>query len=98
MKITHVFNELKFSGAEILYADAAPIFKELGCDLTALSTAENVGEFAPILKEAGYKILHKKYPNRKKIIQRVLFYIKFIKFLKKNNYDVVHIHRNHYCG
>jgi glycosyltransferase involved in cell wall biosynthesis len=94
MKIIHVFNELKFSGAEILYADAAPIFKELGCELTALSTAQNVGVFAPVLKEAGYKILHKKYPNRKQIIKRILFYIKFIKFLKINNYDLVHIHRN----
>ena len=34
MKIAHILYELKYSGAEIMYVDAAPIFLEKGCELS----------------------------------------------------------------
>jgi glycosyltransferase involved in cell wall biosynthesis len=94
MKIIHIFNELKFSGAEIMYADASSFFIEKGCELTALSTSGNIGEYASILEKKGYKTLHKPYPKTLNCFSRISYYIKFIYFLKGENFDVVHIHRN----
>lgn len=39
MRVLHIFNEIKYSGAEIMYADAAPIFTAKGCTLFALETS-----------------------------------------------------------
>ena len=44
MKILHILHELKFSGAEIMYVDAAPIFQKLGCELAVVNTAPHLGE------------------------------------------------------
>lgn len=92
MKVLHVFNELKFSGAEIMYTGASQIFQELGCDLTVLETSSAYGEYSSYFKKAGYNVIHKPFP--KKIVQRIRYYKEFIKFLKTEKYDVVHIHRS----
>jgi glycosyltransferase involved in cell wall biosynthesis len=94
MRVLHIFNELKFSGAEIMYVDAAPIFQKEGCELTAMATGESIGEFQQFFEQAGFKILHKPFPNLKNYIDRVFFYSAFIKLLKKERFDVVHIHRS----
>jgi len=94
VKVIHIFNELKYSGAEIMYSDAASLFQKLGFELTALSTAKNVGEFATVLEKQGYEILHKPYPKLKNFLSRIKYYYCFIQFLKKEDFDVVHIHRN----
>jgi glycosyltransferase involved in cell wall biosynthesis len=77
-----------------MYADAAPIFQNLGCSLTAVSTSSSVGEFAPVLRKAGYEIKHLPLPRLRNYISRLGYYWRFIRLLKKNKYDVVHIHRN----
>ena len=46
MKVIYIFHSLKFSGAEIMYVDAAPFIKGLGCELSVLATAKDLGEFA----------------------------------------------------
>ncbi len=92
MKILHILHELKFSGAEIMYVDAAPVFQELGCELSVVATAENLGEYAPYFKEAGYKVYHKPYPKFKHLISRIIFIVRFIQFLKNKRIDVVHNH------
>ncbi|HFU75310.1 MAG TPA: glycosyltransferase family 1 protein, partial [Arcobacter sp.] len=56
MKVIHILNELKYSGAEIMYVDAASLFQYKGCQLAVVSTAKNVGEFAPKFQEAGYEV------------------------------------------
>lgn len=90
MKILHVLNELKFSGAEIMYVDAAPVFKRLGCDLSVINSANRLGEYAPYFEKAGYSIIHHPYPCN--YLKRWIYYYNTIKFLKKEKYDVVHIH------
>lgn len=90
MKVIHILHELKFSGAEIMYVDAAPIFKELGCDLYVMNTTPKLGEYASSFRDAGYKILHWPYPNS--LFARFKYYEKFIRFLKEEKIDVVHIH------
>ena len=92
MRVLHVFHELKYSGAEIMYVDAAPVFNSLGCDLSVVATATNLGEFAPKFEEAGYTVYHKTIPNKKSILNRVRYYIKFIKFIKSKRFDLVHNH------
>ncbi|MEZ7505861.1 glycosyltransferase [Flavobacterium sp. Arc2] len=94
MKIIYILHSLKFSGAEIMYVDAAPFFQNKGCDLSVLATADELGEYAPFFKNAGYDVIHKPIPQFKKIFKRLSYYIWFIKLLKKNQFDVVHIHSN----
>jgi glycosyltransferase involved in cell wall biosynthesis len=92
MKIVHILHELKFSGAEIMYVDAAPVFQKKGCELTVIAGAPNLGEFAPYFKRAGYEVIHEPYPYLKNYIERLKYYRKFVKYLKEENFDVVHIH------
>lgn len=94
MKVIHILNSLKYSGAEIMYVDAAPLFQEKGCELSVVATANDLGEFAPKFKAAGYEIFHKPYPPLKNIIDRIIYLYNFIFFLKEHNFDVVHIHSN----
>ena len=86
MKVLHILNELKFSGAEIMYTNAAKIFQDLGCELTVLETSSSYGEYAPYFEEAGYKVIHKTYPtNMKKKIQYLVCHIVPIE-LESNQY------------
>lgn len=94
MKILHVLYELKFSGAEIMYVDAAPLFRERGCELTVMATAANPGEYTSHFRQAGFEVVHCPYPRGWRITTRIRFYSQFIHFLKKGRFDVVHIHVN----
>lgn len=90
MKVIHFLNELKFSGAEIMYVDAAPVFKKLGCELSVVNTSNHFGDYAPYFEKAGYKVFHRPYP--KGYLKRWKYYRDTIRFLKEEQYDVVHIH------
>lgn len=92
MKVLHILNELKFSGAEIMYVAAAPIFQEKGCKLSVLATAKNLGEFAPYFTQAGYQVLHKPIPKVINYLGCIKYYISIISLLKKEKCDIVHIH------
>ena len=92
MKVLHIFNEFKFSGAEIMYADAAKIFQDKGCQLTAMATGSQLGEYASSFENAGYSLLHKPMPVIKNYLKRIRYYKEIIKYLKENSYDVIHIH------
>ncbi len=87
-----MLHELKFSGAEIMYVDAAPVFQAKGCELTVVAGALSLGEYAPYFKRAGYKVLHKPFPRLKNYLARLKYYRQFVKFLKEESFDVVHIH------
>jgi glycosyltransferase involved in cell wall biosynthesis len=92
MKVIHILHSLKFSGAEIMYVDAAPFFQKKGCELTVMATATELGEYAPFFERAGYKVIHQPIPSLKNYINRIKFYISTIKLLKKEKFEVVHIH------
>lgn len=94
MKVIHIFNEFKFSGAEIMYVDAASIFQEKDCELTAVSTSPNLGVFAPNLAKAGFRLMHLPIPKGRNFWSRIQYYRRLITLLRKEEYDVVHIHRN----
>jgi glycosyltransferase involved in cell wall biosynthesis len=92
MKVVQVLHELKFSGAEIMYVDASPYFREKGCKLSVLATAPNLGEYSRYFEEAGYQVLHKPYPRGWNFASRISYWIWFIRLLTREKYDVVHIH------
>lgn len=92
MKVIHFLNELKFSGAEIMYVDAAPLFQKLGCELTVVNAADRMGEYAASFKKAGYNVLHKPIPNT--LVAQWRMRHKLIQMLVDGKYDVVHIHRS----
>jgi len=94
MKILHILHELKFSGAEIMYVDAAPLFQEKGCELTVMGTANDLGEYAINFEESGYAVLHFPMPVLKKYFKRLAYYKKIIALLKTGKYQVVHIHKS----
>jgi glycosyltransferase involved in cell wall biosynthesis len=96
MKVIHILNALKFSGAEIMYVAAASLFQQKGCELMVVATADELGEYASYFKKAGYTVLHKPYPPRKKYWKRLKYYWQFSRFLKSEQIDVVHIH-SHKC-
>lgn len=91
MKILHIFNELKFSGAEIMYVDAAEEFQKSGCELYAVNTAENLGEYKEAFQNAGYKVLY--FPMPSKFSKKLGYYKKLFSFIKKEGIEVIHIHR-----
>jgi glycosyltransferase involved in cell wall biosynthesis len=85
-KVLHILSELKPSGAETMLECAADIFTKEGIKTSILSTGKNIGVYATALQSKGYAVQH--IPFTKSIS----FFIKFIKNLKINNYDAVHIH------
>ena len=92
MRVLNVLNELKMSGAEVMYVDAAPIFISLGAELYVLNTSKNLGEYAPLFEKAGYVVLHKYIKNG--IINHWRLRHRIISFLKTERFDVVHVHRS----
>ena len=89
-RVLHLLYELKFSGAEVMYADAAPLFQSLGCELGVVAVAPKFGEFAPVMEKAGYKTYHLPYP--KGYISRFIWYRHLCQLIKRENYDVIHVH------
>ncbi len=92
MRVLHIFNELKFSGAEIMYADAAGFFKSKGCDLTAMVTGKSIGDFASKFDEFGYDIVHKNMPHKLNFFKIFFYALDVISYIKKNSFEVIHIH------
>lgn len=92
MNVIHIFNSLKFSGAEIMYVDAAKYFQSYGCNLSVIATNEDLGEFADNFKSSGYDIYHFPYPTS--FLEKLKYTFKLKKFLKNKKIDLVHIHSN----
>lgn len=90
MKVLHILHELKFSGAEIMYAGAAPVFQGCGCQLYVVNTTQNLGEYAGHFKQAGFKVLKWPYPNN--IFKRWAYYHRVVRYIRREKIDVIHIH------
>lgn len=90
MKILHVLNSLKYSGAEIMYAGAANEFKKRGCELTVMATTREIGEFAPMFEASGYEVIH--YPYPKNIFSRWIYFFQMMQYVKRSKFDLIHIH------
>jgi glycosyltransferase involved in cell wall biosynthesis len=94
MKTLHVFNEIKFSGAEIMYANATPIFNKHHIEVLALATGVKRGDYEPVFKKQGIEIMHMPLPSPRRIFLYVTYIFKMTSFVKKTNINLIHIHRS----
>lgn len=96
IKVAHLFNEINFSGAEIMYAQAAPLFQKQGFELIAVSTGAGKGNYVQQYEQANYTIYHKPISalSIRTIPQFILYYVNFYRFLKKEQIEIMHIHRS----
>lgn len=85
IKVLHVLNELKPSGAESMLRAAYAEFIKQNVICEILSTGEQVGPYASQLREAGYVIHHIPYA-------RSLFFFLNVLRLMRNGYDAIHLH------
>lgn len=85
LKVLHILNELKPSGAETMLLSAADAWRPHS-EQHILSTGEREGSFAPALREAGYTIHH--MPFSKSLV----FFRDLGRFIGNGNYDVLHLH------
>jgi glycosyltransferase involved in cell wall biosynthesis len=86
MKVLHILNELKHSGAEVMLASAGEQFRKAGIELHVLSTGAERGAYATLLARHGYTVHwlpFRKHPS---------FLIKLSHLLRRENFDVMHIH------
>ncbi len=58
MKILHIMNELRPSGAEVMLELAAPEWQSMGCELYLLALADTPGPHATRLEEVGWNVSH----------------------------------------
>ncbi|MEO8599565.1 MAG: glycosyltransferase [bacterium] len=86
MKVLHVLNELKPSGAETMLKSAAPFWRDLGVECEILATGASVGPYADTLREAGYPVHH--LPSRR----HPGYFLDFNRFVRNGGYQLVHQH------
>jgi len=89
MKVLHIMNELQPSGAEVMLKLAAPIWMGQGAELCILSCGKIEGEYADVLRAAGYRIYT--CPRQRELASMKWLY-RLIRVFKEVQPDVVHIH------
>jgi len=95
MKVLHIFNEIKFSGAELMYSDAASYIQEKNVEMYALSSGKALGDFAANFDERKIQTVHKPYTNKFVLSKTgISFYLFLYQYLKQQKIDVIHIHRS----
>ncbi|MBP7064861.1 glycosyltransferase family 4 protein [Ferrovibrio sp.] len=85
MKILHILNELKFSGAELMLHAAANDLRQQA-DHTILITGDQPGEFAPALAARGFALEH--IPFRRNFA----FLLAVYRLLRRADVDLIHVH------
>ena len=86
MKVLHVLGELRPSGAETMFCNAAPLFAEQGVEAEIVAIGAQMGTYAPELAKVGYKLHH--IPFTKSPV----FFYKLFCLMRSGNYDVFHLH------
>lgn len=86
MKVLHVLNELKPSGAETMLCIAASSFSEKGVNAEVLSTGVQLGSYAPQFKKAGYKLHHLPFSHSPR------FFFELYRLFRTEGYDAIHLH------
>ncbi len=81
MRILHVLNELRPSGAETMLRAAAASWRQHGFTGEILSTGEVAGAYADALRLAGYRIHHLPFAKSWRFL--VEFFLGSVPSLKK---------------
>ena len=95
MKVLHIFYEIKFSGAEIMYNDAASLFIKEGFELNAIASGAEKGDFSNQFEHSGISVFHMPLVDGTRNPILILAYVfKLLKFIKAKNIEVLHVHRS----
>lgn len=94
MNVLHVFNEIKYSGGELMYASAAPIFTKNDIKLFALNTSDNLGDFSPEFVKANISVHHYPMPRFLQILEVFKYANSLLNFIVLNKIEIIHIHRS----
>ncbi|TKA11619.1 glycosyltransferase [Actinacidiphila oryziradicis] len=86
VRVLHVLNELRASGAELMLHSAATEWKKHGVEAHLLAVAPTVGTFADRLRVAGYRVAHELDDPLWRLPAR------FRRRVAAGRYDVVHLH------
>lgn len=87
MRVLHVLNELRHSGAETALALMAPYAATDGVEAEILAVVEDgIGAYAPRLEAAGYRVHSLRFSRDAGFPLRALL------FFRANRFDVVHVH------
>jgi glycosyltransferase involved in cell wall biosynthesis len=86
MKVLHILNELRYSGAEMMLISAAPWFVNEEMAATVLSTGDKIGPVADELRKSGYVVEH--IPFEKKL----RFFVRVRSLIRNGKFDLAHIH------
>ena len=85
MRVLHILNELKPSGAELMYVAAVDLWRVKGVECDILSTGEEPGILAPRMAEAGFRIHHIPFRRSPKFLLAVY------RLMQAQRYGVIHI-------
>jgi len=94
MKVLHIFNEINFSGAEIMYANASSTFQKEGFELFAFSTGENIGNYINQFEKNMISVFHRPTPKYFELFLWIIYMKQTLEFIKSNQIKVIHIHRS----
>jgi glycosyltransferase involved in cell wall biosynthesis len=86
IRVLHVLNTLRYSGAEVMLHCAAPLWAEHGVSCEIVAIGEEPGPFAPELAEAGYPIHWIADPRNPRLLPQ------FAALVRAGQFDVVHLH------
>lgn len=86
LRVLHVLNELKSSGAETMLVAAAPLFQAEAVILEVLSTGATTGLYAKRFEAAGYRLHHIPFSRSPG------FFLKVRRLMQVGRYDVIHLH------
>jgi glycosyltransferase involved in cell wall biosynthesis len=94
-RVLHIFGEIDFSGAELMYVNAASLFRENNYEMYAISTGKNQGNFVQQFSDAGIKIFYRPFARESKNPIYIWRYFKKIcSIIRENRIDIIHIHRS----
>ena len=87
LRVLYILGELKLSGAECMLKVVVKEFSSLGIANEILSTgSEQIGSYAPMMREVGYAIHHIPFSKTFR------FFFRVYGLMRARRYDVVHIH------
>jgi glycosyltransferase involved in cell wall biosynthesis len=91
VRVLHILNELRRSGAETMLRGAGSYWKALGIEGEILCTGEALGSYATPLEDAGFRVHHLPF------VRSVGFLHSIYRFFRSHRYDSVHIHTERGC-
>ena len=93
MKVLHLFDEIRFSGAEAMYANAASFCRKNDVQIVAVSTGKNLGDYHNVFIDNGIQCLHLPAVYGFNLFRFFAFAKEILNILRRENIDAMHIHR-----